>query len=422
MKMNTPSIRHRLAHALLFAVGLPGMLLAGPGQKTSVEELLADAQRIEAFSSASNALLRLHKAKPDYPAPSDRARLTLAIARFALKTGDRQGAFSAWQDVAGTAGIPSTLRVEAFLGMAGAESFPMPVMQHCTAALALPDLTPDDRAGILLALARSRRESNFYDMAMALYQQVTSLEGIGVDPRIAALQGLGLTARELRRGPEALKAFEAIIALPEASRAQAAQAYVELIDTHLFPMQYDWTPDDEALEAALKAYDRCKTLPEMKTGLRYAALTRISASQKQAARHEAAIATAQEILKLKRLGSAEIARTHELIGDGYHVLKNYKKAVAHYEHALPADKYRILNKLATAARLDKNYTRAMEAYSDLVPMIDKVEAKDDYNRVTRLLVAMTRATRKMMKTPPAEEVFRSGDDRSLGELTLDDDL
>ena len=51
-----------------------------------------------------------------------------------------------------------------------------------------------------------------------------------------------------------------------------------------------------------------------------------------------------------------------------------------------------------------------------------IEAQDDYKRVTRLLVAMTEATRRMMKTPAAADVFRTEGDRAIGAITLDDDI
>jgi tetratricopeptide (TPR) repeat protein len=128
------------------------------------------------------------------------------------------------------------------------------------------------------------------------------------------------------------------------------------------------------------------------------------------------------LLNVKGLSTSEIEKTHAVIGDCYQALKNYKKAVAHYEHAINSDTYIVLNKLATSARLGKDFNRAMQAYADLVPMIDKVEAEDDYKRVTRLLVAMTQATRKMMQAPSTAEVFRSEGDKALGTLSLDDDI
>lgn len=295
-------------------------------------------------------------------------------------------------------------------------------LQHCNAALARAGLSQTERATLLVMLADIRKSGDCYDLAIKHYQAAAELDGVPVETKITALRGLGVTARELRQRQAAIKAFEAIIALPEVPRGAVAEAFVELINTHLFPCQYDWTPTDDALQAAIKTYERCKAMPEMTPAHRYASLTRIAAAQQKAGLYETAIATEQMLLNVKGLSTSDIEKTHAVIGDCYQALKNYKKAVAHYEHAINSDKYIVLNKLATSARLGKDYNRAMQAYADLVPMIDKVEAEDDYKRVTRLLVAMTQATRKMMQAPSTAEVFRSEGDKALGTLSLDDDI
>lgn len=270
--------------------------------------------------------------------------------------------------------------------------------------------------------ATEQRKQDFYDMALASYNQAAQLPGLEPEQLVKALHGVGTAARVLRQRATALQAFEKITKLPGATQEQVAQAHVELIGTILYPMQYAWVPDAASLQSALAAYERCQQLPGMDTSLKVQVISEIALAQQRAAQHEAAIATARQLLDLRGVARVKQAETHELIGDSYAALKEYTKAVAHYEHAIAADKYRVLNKIGNTARLGKNYTRAMEAFSDLMPMIDKEEQKADYNRVKRLLVSMTEATRKMMKTPTATDAFRSDSDNELMNLTLDDDI
>ena len=299
-------------------------------------------------------------------------------------------------------------------------SLPLPPPPGADPLPELDGLPPEARVQRLLARAATYRQGNTYDVALELYGEALTIEGISQPQRAEALLGVGTLARELRRTTESIAAFEALAVLPGATPAQAAEACTEQVNTLLHPTEVDWTPPTDRLQAALAVYDRCQAQPGVTPGQRLAMLTRIARAQLAAGRREAALQTASRLLQTHGFSARQTAEAHELIGDCQQALGSYAQAVVHYELAIPADKYRLLNKLGDAARKGKLFTKAMEAYADLVPLIDKVEAKDDYNRVTRLLVAMTQATRKMMKTPPATQVFRSEHDRAIGEITLDD--
>ena len=111
---------------------------------------------------------------------------------------------------------------------------------------------------------------------------------------------------------------------------------------------------------------------------------------------------------------------YEHEGDAYAALRQYAKAVSRYNVVAktPANRFRILEKTGDNARLAKDFRKAQQAYSDLIPMIDKEENKALYNRISRIVVSLTKATQKNTKSGATSMMDQGAGD--FGDLTLDE--
>ena len=96
------------------------------------------------------------------------------------------------------------------------------------------------------------------------------------------------------------------------------------------------------------------------------------------------------------------------------------KAVSRYNLVAQnaGNRFRILEKTGDNARLAKDFRKAQQAYSDLLPLIDKEENKSLYNRVSRIVVSLTKATQKATKADAASLIEQGSGD--FGDLTLDE--
>ncbi len=412
----------RLAPALAALAAM--VLLTAPANaalkpSAKVAALFDFVDQTEMIAGEEDALKLLRDKRADFTKPEDQANIDHRIAKYLLGQERADEAKELWNAIAVNEAVSTPLRCAVYLELMKNESYPLRLIEFSNQALALKGLEPTDKSRVIFQLARSRKRSNFYDMALELFQQAADVPGISASARCNALIESAIVARELRLRDTANKALEAAIAT-DASAAQVVRAYTELVLTHIHPMQYDWIADEGAINAALADYKRVTSLPGLRANQRFNMLYGIAKAQFRAKKYEDTIDTCNMLIKFGGFDRGDKPLVYELIGDSHRALKDYRAAVHHYESAITGDKYRVLNKIGDTARIGKDFERAMIAYSDLIPLIDKVENKADYSRVSRLLVIMTKATRSHAKPKSADDVFRSEEDRALMELTLDE--
>ncbi len=272
----------------------------------------------------------------------------------------------------------------------------------------------------LVAEAARLRKAGFHDLARPLLRRATGFTDVDEEPLTKARLDLADSSRLLLDDAEAARIFQELVDGPKTAPEVRANAYAGLMKTIVAPAEYQWTPTQEALDRAQAVYDAAfadrRITAKAKAGL----LEIMKTPFLRGGRAEKILSLCDEWVRPGAAFHKEgMASTlYEIQGDAYAALHQYAKAVSRYNlvNLSHFNKYRILEKTGENARRAKDFRKAQQAYSDLIAMVDKEESKSTYNRLSRIIVSLTKATQKATKAEAAA-VIETGD---FGDLTLDE--
>ena len=282
---------------------------------------------------------------------------------------------------------------------------------------------PDSELGTfdaLVAEAARLRKAGFHDLARPLLRRAADFPGADEAAKTKALLDLADSSRLLLDDAEAAKIFRALVEGPKTAPDVRAKAYAGLMRTIVAPAEYEWSPTPEALDRAQALYDAAfaerRLTPKDKAGL----IEIIKTPFIHGGRAEKLIVLCEEWIKPGAAFHKEglAAMLYEAQGDAYAALHQYAKAVSRYNRVNlgPYNKYRVLEKTGENARRAKDFRKAQQAYSDLIALVDKEESKSTYNRLSRIIVSLTKATQNATKAEAAA-VLETGE---FSDLSLDE--
>ena len=174
---------------------------------------------------------------------------------------------------------------------------------------------------------------------------------------------------------------------------------------------------------ARKALDRAVLYDRQRAGEGYlvAMSIRLMRALSAAGDHEGAIEVGERLFEgglKKAIGSRESAMHPNglamMIGEEYFTLGRYRQAIRWFDPAARARSYHALMRKGDAARRQKDYVTAMDAYAEAASTVDK------YNQVVSLVSQMSEAIRR--NTPQSQKSARSLElDDAAEEISLEEE-
>ncbi len=272
----------------------------------------------------------------------------------------------------------------------------------------------------LAAEAARLRKAGFHDLARPLLLRATGFTDADETALAQARLDYAESSRLLLDDAAAAKTFRALIDSPRTAPAVRNAAYAGLLKTIVAPSEYDWTPTPQALDKAQAIYDEARADKRLPVRDKAALLDILTRAFIRGGRAKKLIELCEEWLTPGALNGPAASSLYEHEGDAYAALRQYAKAVSRYNLVTqtPANRFRILEKTGDNARLAKDFRKAQQAYSDLIPLIDQEENKPLYNRISRIVVSLTKATQKATKSDATSMMDSGGGD--FGDLSLDE--
>ena len=181
---------------------------------------------------------------------------------------------------------------------------------------------------------------------------------------------------------------------------------------------------------ARKALDRAVLYDRQRAGEGYlvAMSIRLMRALSAAGDHEGAIEVGERLFEgglKKAIGSRESAMHPNglamMIGEEYFTLGRYRQAIRWFDPAARARSYHALMRKGDAARRQKDYVTAMNAYAEAASTIDRKRLGDKYQQVVGLVRQMSEAIRR--NTQQSQKSARSSLELDDGaeEISLEED-
>ena len=399
--------------------GTPGGGRISDADARLLSAVLADRAREEALHGRDRLRQSFLETLGKLADDAARAQLLVPLGALEIEMNDTPAALEHWRFAADSPGAATTNRLQAIVGII--EHDPVGPRAASFAALAesLPGVTADDLLEVNLALAKRRRSHNFHDQAITPLLAAAATRGLDPLRQTRIRLDLAATYRVLGNDDAARKIYREIIAA-SVSAALVNAAHRGLLETVVTPTEYDWVPTQAALDEALAIYDNARRGNRLSPQAAADLIALMAPAFIAAGKARVVIDLGEPLVAagaVPPLTRSNAARLLEKLGDAYAALKQHAKAVSCFERVEPAGQFRLLEKIGDNARLARNFRRAQQAYADMIPMIDKKESPSLYNRISRYVVQLTKATREST-APTTEGVFNSPGD--LGTLNLDE--
>ena len=180
---------------------------------------------------------------------------------------------------------------------------------------------------------------------------------------------------------------------------------------------------------ARKALDRAVLYDRQRVDAGYlvAMSIRLMRALSAAGDHEGAIEVGERLFEgglKKAIGSRESAMHPNglamMIGEEYFTLGRYRQAIRWFDPAARARSYHALMRKGDAARRQKDYVTAMNAYAEAASTVDRKRLGDKYNQVVSLVSQMSEAIRR--NTPQSQKSARSLElDDAAEEISLEEE-
>ena len=154
---------------------------------------------------------------------------------------------------------------------------------------------------------------------------------------------------------------------------------------------------------ARKALDRAVLYDRQRVDAGYlvAMSIRLMRALSAAGDHEGAIEVGERLFEgglKKAIGSRESAMHPNglamMIGEEYFTLGRYRQAIRWFDPAARARSYHALMRKGDAARRQKDYVTAMNAYAEAASTVDRKRLGDKYRQVVGLVSQMSEAIRR----------------------------
>ena len=262
---------------------------------------------------------------------------------------------------------------------------------------------------------------NMYDYACRAWLEEGTEKAL-----FKALDGF-LRRRLVKEAAETLARIEADAGISQGGKAKAR---LERGFLGLTPTRHNWTPSASALATARKALDRAVLYDRQRAGEGYlvAMSIRLMRALSAAGDHEGAIEVGERLFEgglKKAIGSRESAMHPNglamMIGEEYFTLGRYRQAIRWFDPAARARSYHALMRKGDAARRQKDYVTAMNAYAEAASTIDRKRLGDKYQQVVGLVRQMSEAIRR--NTQQSQKSARSSLELDDGaeEISLEED-
>lgn len=407
-------------HTIVLVLLLVAGLASTPAQAAGpLENALRTAAEREHDEGTASALKAYQEALKLAASGAEEATVLARIADCQARMSATADAMATLQRLLAIKDCRPEQKAEATLSLARIHRVPREAIALCEQFMAVPGRTAAQQIEARLCIAQAHAQRGECDLALPMFEKITAAPSTPDNVRIEALNGIGACRRELRQPAESLAAFEQIAAMTGAPPIAVAQAYVDIGDTSLFPLEYAGRPTTTALARATAAFDRAGAMLAFPFDRKMAAWTRLACAQRAMGDADGAIKTLQGILSHSALNANARAQVENDIGDCLADQKKYAEAVTWYQKAINLNRHDMLKKIGITARTGKDFVTAQHAFADLLPLTPTPENDEKGERkwVNRQLQILTKATVRNLK-PSVEGIFDKPDAAGLDGLQL----
>lgn len=435
--------KRNLLCSLLAVLGAVSPVAAG-----AIDQLLQDIDFTAAGQGVSNAIVMIdgRLAKGDL-APTDRAQLVVRRIDFMTRTGPgvekdfdgkRIGAAAdlAVESIFGPGEVDPAVQLKAFDLLLDRQYFGR--MPHkfdarmiSIAGMALKNplvaRRPEARGAFLMRLGDLWAKRHCQDVALENYRAAAACYSDPAEKAAALFKG-AQAARVYRDMKTSSALLDEVAKLEQAPYAVQKRALLMQGENAIFADEHSWTATPERVAEARKYVQEALSNRSPLVGTDEALRVEFAVLRAMALAGDplGAIKIAEEMLEWKGARKIEMPERADIavfIGDTYFRLGDYKQAVKAYDKGVlggktgPKD---VHMRIAKAARLDQDFLRAMQAYSEAIKYCDPEEGKDEIAHLTRLVRQMNKSVRKGAWGFDSDAIFTDTNEDISG-LSLDEE-
>ena len=285
------------------------------------------------------------------------------------------------------------------------------------------------RAKMLTFVAATYARRDFCDLAFEAYSEAAdNLDG---DPQEQAriLMLAAQNAIRYRNEKGAVQALERAEKIPDLPIADVHLAQLRKGVALIAVTGFEWHPTPERVAKARKIIEDASALVGKRQILPlqeiFRAKARLVLAEFKSGNPKGAAEIGRDLLEgqiAKGVTGRERDDLYILVAEILDEIGDWKRAIQYYEKGMTyaaIGKKTIHKRIATLARKNKDYQRAMTAYADAADLCDRVEGKDEMKMLRNLAGIMSKAIRNKMTLPGTSDVFDKTED-AIGGLQLDE--
>lgn len=301
----------------------------------------------------------------------------------------------------------------------------MPVIRRLEPCLA-KELPPKEKTELAWRLADLYEKAFLYQNARAALARIQDDTSLPTPERCEAfLKGADLLSIDLKR-TKAVALLDKALEMDHLTPKYISRLLLARGRTLLTPATFEEVATKENIDEATRTIEKALKVPGLTAEERFQAQASLVDAYRDAGFTAESIALSEKYMKAPGLNADQRYFFLRSNGDSYFKQKNYKKALSTYERAYDVSRERstihrpeALRKIGWTARILRDWSRAQQAYSDLLPLMSKDNDPVEYQGVANILSTLTTVTRKELKTATAEEVFGE-ENEDLLDLDLDE--
>ncbi len=430
---------------LAFATALPLMLVAAaalPAAAETADEFIRQIDGIAATEGATNAVKAIDARLEagGFPSAADTGRCLLrkvellstyrrdAAARIAIdQIIKADGVLPETKLAAGDAMLKAYRRYLDWLPPPG-----NPILGEAAGIMrGLPEFKAKGplRAKMLTFIGTTYARRDFCDLAFETYSEAAdNLDG---DPQEQArvLMLAAQNAIRYRNEEGAVKALERAEKIPGLPIADVHLATLRKGVALIAVTGFEWHPTPERVAKARKIIEDASALVGKRQLLPlqeiFRAKARLVLAEYKSGNAKGAAEIGRELLEgqiAKGVTPKERDDLYILVAGILDEIGDWKRAIQYYEKGMTyatIGKKTIHKRIATLARKNKDYQRAMVAYADAADLCDRIEGKDEMKMLKNLAGIMSKAIRNKMTLSDSNDVFDKKED-AIGGLQLDE--
>ncbi len=273
-----------------------------------------------------------------------------------------------------------------------------------------------------LKLAETYEAADRWDLAMPLLDKIRKDAKQDPERRVAAALREATMLAYWKKRPAAVKVLEEAAEYEGLVNAQRGRLLFAVVKTLLTDVVFEEQFTAEQLAAAEKKLDKALGVSNIPQTTRGAGVIRLAEAYNASGCWEQTVAFVKKHLENKAL-KGSFGALYCASAMANMKLKNFHRASVEYGYAIDeygAKKNDYLEPLGQAAEADNDLKKAQKAYTDLLPLCDKVENKSRYNRVKAAIARLSKKMTQASKKDESNAFDSSEKDEAIEDISLDE--